>query len=225
MIKLAPSILAADFTALGQEVNEVEKGGCEYLHLDVMDGKFVPNISFGPPIIKSLRKNSQLVFDVHLMVENPERYINDYVKAGADIITVHAEAVKNLKDAIAMIKAAGVKASVSICPATSLTMIEDILSEVDMVLIMTVNPGFGGQSLIPETIEKIRQLNQLCRQNNYCLDIEVDGGITTANVRTLIEAGANVIVAGTSVFSGDKKENIRKFKEVFADASGGTEAR
>lgn len=225
MIKLAPSILAADFAVLGQEINKVEQAGCEYLHLDVMDGRFVPNITFGPPVIGSIRKVSKLVFDVHLMVEKPERYIEEFVKAGADIITVHVEAVEDLNNALSMIKALGVKASVSVKPDTPIESIKGFLPLLDMVLIMTVEPGFGGQTLMPHTIEKVRELKALCDKSGHAIDIEVDGGISINNVRELIDAGANVIVAGTSVFSGDSKENVRKFKEVFADATGGTQTR
>ncbi len=225
MIKLAPSILAADFAVLGQEIKKVEQAGCDYLHLDVMDGMFVPNISFGHPVIQSLRKISNLVFDVHLMVEKPERYIKDYIKAGADIITVHVEAVEDLKKAIAMIKEQGVKASVSIKPDTPISVLTDVLPSVDMVLIMLVYPGFGGQSLIPSTVEKVKELRILCEKLGYDIDIEVDGGISIANVGQLIEAGANVIVAGTSVFSGDSERNVMEFKGVFIDEARGAEAR
>lgn len=225
MIKLAPSVLAANFAALGQDINTVEQAGCEYLHLDVMDGMFVPNISIGPPVIRSIRKNSKLVFDVHLMVERPERYLKDFAEAGADIITIHAEAVEDLKKAIMAIKDLGIKASVSIKPETKVEVLIEVLPLIDMVLIMTVNPGFGGQSLIQHTIDKVRELRELCKRTGYDIDIEVDGGINIDNVATLIEAGANVIVAGTSVFSGDIKKNVMIFKEVFADAIGGTETR
>ena len=225
MIKLAPSVLAANFAALGQDINTVEQAGCEYLHLDVMDGMFVPNISIGPPVIRSIRKNSKLVFDVHLMVERPERYLKDFAEAGADIITIHAEAVEDLKKVIMTIKDLGIKASVSIKPETKVEVLTEVLPLIDMVLIMTVNPGFGGQSLIPHTIDKVRELRELCNRTGNDIDIEVDGGINIDNVATLIEAGANVIVAGTSVFSGDIKKNVMIFKEVFADAIGGTETR
>lgn len=225
MIKLAPSILAADFSVLGEEVAKVEQAGCEYLHLDVMDGMFVPNISFGIPVIASLRKSSKMIFDAHLMIEKPERYLEAFVNAGADIITIHEEAVENLDAAIDRIKSLGVKASVSICPETPVTVLRDILPKVDMVLLMLVHPGFGGQTLIPETIKKICELNEMRKSAGLTFDIEIDGGINCDNVGELIASGANVIVAGSSVFSGNVVENVLKFKEVFADASGGTKAR
>ena len=196
---LSPSILAADFGRLAEQIKITEENGAKYLHLDVMDGVFVPSISFGMPVIKSIRKYSSQVFDVHLMIENPERYLDDFKVAGADIITVHAEATKHLHRTVTAIKELGLKAGVSLNPATPLSAIELVLSEVDMVLIMSVNPGFGGQKFIPFTLDKIRKLREMAPD----IDIEVDGGVNKDNVAELVRAGANVLVAGTAVFGGD----------------------
>lgn len=215
MIKLAPSILSADFNVLGEQVKAVEKAGAEYLHIDVMDGNFVPNISFGIPVISSIRKTSGLVFDVHLMVNEPVRLIDDFKKAGADIITVHAEACTHLHNTVYRIKELGLKAGVSLNPATSLKELDYIINDIDMVLIMSVNPGFGGQKFIPASLKKIRDLKDKALEAGVDIDIEVDGGITQNNVIDVLEAGANVIVSGTSVFEGDIYSNINKFKEVF----------
>jgi len=215
MIKLAPSILSADFNVLGEQVKAVEKAGAEYLHIDVMDGNFVPNISFGIPVISSIRKTSGLVFDVHLMVNEPVRLIDDFKKAGADIITVHAEACTHLHNTVYRIKELGLKAGVSLNPATSLKELDYIINDIDMVLIMSVNPGFGGQKFIPASLKKIRDLKDKALEAGADIDIEVDGGITQNNVIDVLEAGANVIVSGTSVFEGDIYSNINKFKEVF----------
>ena len=202
---LSPSILAADFGKLAEQIKITEENGAKYLHLDVMDGVFVPSISFGMPVIKSIRKYSSQVFDVHLMIENPERYLDDFKVAGADIITVHAEATKHLHRTVMAIKELGLKAGVSLNPATPLSAIELVLSEADMVLIMSVNPGFGGQKFIPFTLDKIRKLREMAPD----IDIEVDGGVNKDNVAELVRAGANVLVAGTAVFGGDIAENTR----------------
>ena len=202
---LSPSILAADFGKLAEQIKITEENGAKYLHLDVMDGVFVPSISFGMPVIKSIRKYSLQVFDVHLMIENPERYLDDFKVAGADIITVHAEATKHLHRTVTAIKEFGLKAGVSLNPATPLSAIELVLSEVDMVLIMSVNPGFGGQKFIPFTLDKIRKLREMAPD----IDIEVDGGVNKDNVAELVRAGANVLVAGTAVFGGDIAENTK----------------
>ena len=202
---LSPSILAADFGKLAEQIKITEENGAKYLHLDVMDGVFVPSISFGMPVIKSIRKYRSQVFDVHLMIENPEGYLDDFKVAGADIITVHAEATKHLHRTVTAIKELGLKAGISLNPATPLSAIELVLSEVDMVLIMSVNPGFGGQKFIPFTLDKIRKLREMAPD----IDIEVDGGVNKDNVAELVRAGANVLVAGTAVFGGDIAENTK----------------
>lgn len=215
MYKLAPSILAADFSNLGRDVREIEKAGVEYLHIDVMDGMYVPTISFGAPIIKSLRKVSNLVFDVHLMIEEPIRLIDEFADAGADIITVHAEACTHLHRTITSIKERGLKVGISLNPSTPLNVLEYIFDEIDMVLLMSVNPGYGGQSFLPLTIDKIKLLKEMIDKKNLNVDIEVDGGLSADNVHLVLDAGANVIVAGTAVFKNDIKENVHQFKEVF----------
>lgn len=225
MYKLSPSILAADFANLNEQILEVKRAGAEYLHLDVMDGSFVPSISFGMPVITALRSVSNLVFDVHLMIEEPIRYIDDFANAGADIICIHAESCKHLNRTVMAIKDRGLKAAVALNPATPLNILEYILPEVSMILLMSVNPGFGGQKFIPSTLDKLRQLKKMIEDAKLSIDIEVDGGVTLENVAEIMEAGANVIVAGTAVFKGDIHANVKAFKEVFAHATGGNEDR
>ena len=215
MIKLAPSILSADFNILGEQIGLLEKAGVQYLHIDVMDGMFVPSISFGIPVIASIRKNSKLIFDTHLMVEEPIRYLEDFKLAGSDIITVHAEACKHLHKTVTQIKELGLKAGVSLNPATSLNVLEYVLEDLDMVLIMTVNPGFGGQVFIESTLDKIKILKKMIDNTGKSIDIQVDGGITIDNVNRVIDAGANIIVSGTSVFKGNIEENVAGFHKKF----------
>lgn len=214
MIKIAPSVLSADFSNLQEEIFKLETGGADMIHLDVMDGHFVPNITFGMPVIKKLRKVTKLPFDVHLMIEKPEKYIKDFVHAGADIITVHQESTIHLHRVIQQIKSFGVKGGVALNPSTPLSQIENIIEDVDMVLIMTVNPGFGGQSLIESMKDKVKKLKAIIDEKNLNIDIQVDGGINLSNVRHVIEWGANVIVAGSSIFDSDNVvETIKKFKK------------
>ena len=217
MIYLAPSILSADFMKLGEDIESTVAAGADYIHLDVMDGMFVPQISFGMPVIKSIRKSVSNVFDVHLMIEEPERYIDEFDAIGADIITVHAETCRHLDRVINQIKEKGIKACVAINPATSVSVLENVIQSLDMVLIMSVNPGFGGQKFIPYCLEKISDVKKLAGLKNADIDIEVDGGINHKNVSEVIEAGANVIVAGSAVFNGDIKSNTEKFKQIFAE--------
>ena len=203
MIKLAPSILSADFARLLEDVKKVENAGCEYLHIDVMDGHFVPNITLGPAIIKSLRKDVNMVFDAHLMIENPDQYIKEFVDAGCDLIVVHQEACKHLHRTVQNIKSYGIKAGVALNPATPIETIKYVLEDIDMVLIMTVNPGFGGQSFIESMIPKIKELKSLIDKKGLKIDIQVDGGIKPDNVDKVVKAGANIIVAGSAIFNSD----------------------
>lgn len=211
---LAPSILAADFTRLGEQMKATEKEGAKYIHFDVMDGKFVPSISFGMPVLSSIRNAVDQIFDVHLMIEEPIRYVEAFQKAGADMITVHLEACSDVKATLEKIKECGAKAAISICPDTPVSELEPYAELVDMILIMSVHPGFGGQSFIPSSLEKIRQTRALLDRVNPTADVEVDGGIYTTNVREVLEAGANVIVAGSAIFRGDAAENTKNMMEI-----------
>jgi len=212
MVYLSASLLAADFANLGEQIRAVDEAGAHYIHFDVMDGCFVPNISMGIPVLESIRKCTAKVFDVHLMIQNPSLYIADFAKAGADIITVHAEATTHLDQTIRQIKSLGKKAGVAINPATPLSAVEYILDMADMILVMTVNPGFGGQEIIDYTLtKKIAALRELISDNGLNTDIEVDGGVTIDNVDKVLNAGANVIVSGSSIFRGDPAKNTRRF--------------
>ena len=210
---LSPSLLAADFSRLAEEVAKVERAGAKYLHLDVMDGAFVPSISFGMPVIASLRKQSKLVFDVHLMIEDPDRYLEDFVEAGADILTVHAEACRHLDRTLQKIRDLGVRAGVALNPATPISAVEWVAEKADMILLMSVNPGFGGQKYIPYVTEKIKELRRFLTEKNLLTDIEVDGGVGLANGPSVMDAGANVLVAGSAVFGGDAEANVKAFLE------------
>jgi ribulose-phosphate 3-epimerase len=204
MIKLAPSILSADFARLGEQIDEVARAGADYIHVDVMDGHFVPNITIGAPVVASIRRVTSLPLDVHLMIEHPERYIADFVKAGADIITVHVEASSHLNGTIRLIKELGARAGVSLNPPTPLSAVDEFIHDVDLVLIMSVNPGFGGQSFIPETLPRIANMRKIIDSRKPGIELEVDGGINADNAPDIVEAGADVLVAGNSVFRAEE---------------------
>ncbi len=214
MAILAPSILSADFANLGDDINKTIKGGADIIHVDVMDGLFVPSISFGMPVIKSIRKVTDKYFDVHLMINDPGRYINEFKESGADGLTIHAEACEDLHGVLRSIKEAGMDPAISIKPKTPVSEIEEYLDEVKMVLIMSVEPGFGGQKLIPETVDKVRELRKIIDEKHPGVLIEIDGGINLENVREIVDAGVDVIVAGSAVFKDDVEGNTKAFKEL-----------
>lgn len=211
---LSPSILSADYTILGEQIRTMDEAGAQYVHIDVMDGQFVPSISIGLPVIKTIRKCTDRIFDVHLMIEEPIRYIDEFAEAGADIITVHAESCRHLDRTIDAIKEKGIIAGAALNPSTPLSAIEYVLPKLDMVLVMTVNPGFGGQKLIPYTVDKVRDLRELVKKSGNKIDIEVDGGINLSNVQEVVDAGANIIVAGSAVFNGDIESNVKSFLNI-----------
>jgi ribulose-phosphate 3-epimerase len=214
-IQISPSILSADFSQLGKEIKRLEEGGADMIHVDVMDGHFVPNLTIGPPVIKALRKNCSLKFDVHLMISPVHKYIESYADAGADIITIHPEATDDLKESILKIKNLNKKVGVSLNPESKIDLIQGLLDEIDLVLIMSVNPGFGGQKFMPEVLEKIKQLKKIQNEKNIDFDIEIDGGINFDNCQLAIDAGANILVSGTTVFksnNGDIEKNINLLK-------------
>ncbi len=216
-IQISPSILSADFSQLGNEIKKLEQGGADLIHVDVMDGHFVPNLTIGPPVIKNLRKYTKLPFDVHLMISPVHEYIEDYANAGADIITIHPEATKKLKESINLIKKFGKKVGVSLNPKTQIETLIDEIDNIDLVLVMSVNPGFGGQKFMPEVLNKIKELKKIKDKSKYRFDIEVDGGINFSNSKIVLEAGADILVSGTTVFKendGDIKTNIEKLKSI-----------
>lgn len=216
-IQISPSILSADFSQLGSEIKKLEEGGADLIHVDVMDGHFVPNLTIGPPVIKNLRRFTKLPFDVHLMISPVHKYIENYAKAGADIITIHPEATKNLQDSINLIKKFSKKVGVSLNPETEINTLINEIENIDLILVMSVNPGFGGQKFMPEVLDKIKKLKKIKNEHNYQFKIEVDGGINFSNSKKILEAGADILVSGTTIFkenNGDIKSNIEKLKSM-----------
>ena len=214
-IQISPSILSADFSQLGNEIKKLENGGADMVHVDVMDGHYVPNLTIGPPVIKSLRKHTKLKFDVHLMISPVHKYIEDYAEAGADIITIHPEATDSLQDSINKIRELKKNVGISLNPETKIEIIEKFLNQIDLILIMSVNPGFGGQKFMPEVLEKVKKLKTIRENNKFNYDIEIDGGINFENSKSAIQAGANILVSGTTIFKsndGDIKKNIELLK-------------
>ncbi len=216
-MKLAPSILSADFARLGEQVHRAEDGGADYIHVDVMDGRFVPNLTVGPLVVEAVRRSTSLPLDVHLMIEEPERYLHDFVEAGASILTVHQEACRHLQATLALIRSLGARAGVSLCPATPVSVLDEVTADFDLVLIMTVNPGFGGQGLIPSTIRKVGRMRKLLRDTDCPAELEVDGGVNVETAPRLVAAGAEVLVAGSAVFAnGEIEANLRRIREAAA---------
>jgi len=216
-IKISPSILSADFSQLGNEIKRLEEGGADLIHVDVMDGHFVPNLTIGPPVIKNLRKYTKLPFDVHLMISPVHKYLKDYAEAGADILTIHPEATDNLKESINLIKKLNTKVGVSLNPNTNLDILMDEIENINLILVMSVFPGFGGQKFITGVIDKIKKLKELKEKNNYNFDIEVDGGINFSNFKEVLNAGANILVSGTTIFkenNGNIKKNIETLRSI-----------
>ena len=211
-IKISPSILSADFSILGDEIKSLEKAGADLIHIDVMDGHFVPNITMGPPIIKMVRKCTKLPFDVHLMISPVEKYIKAFANAGSDIITIHPEATDNLKRTVGAIKSLGKKAGVSLNPKTPISALMDVINDIDLILIMSVNPGFAGQSFMGEVLPKVTELRKMINDKKLKIDIEIDGGINFETAPLAIKAGANILVSGTTIFSGSLKDNIQKLR-------------
>jgi len=214
-VKLAPSILSADFARLGEQVRRAEDGGADYIHVDVMDGRFVPNLTVGPLVVEAVRRSTSLPLDVHLMIEEPERSVRDFVAAGASILTVHQEACRHLQATLALIRSLGAKAGVSLCPATAVSVLEEVTEDLDLVLIMTVNPGFGGQRLIPATVRKVQRARKLLQEADCAAEVEVDGGVNVDTAPRLVAAGAEVLVAGSAVFANDAiEDNLRRLRQV-----------